>query len=47
MSNLEFKNDNIERILQSEIYKYFISNDYYFINWIHSDLIFIHENYRD
>ena len=47
MSNLEFKNDNIERILQSEIYKYFISNDYYFINWIHSDLIFIHESYRD
>ena len=31
----------------SDIYKYFSSNDYHFINWSHADLIFVHKNFRD
>ncbi len=47
MKKLEFKNNNINRVIESDIYKYFISNDYYFINWSHADLIFAHKNFRD
>ena len=47
MDKLEFKNNDINRVIESEIYKYFISNDYHFINWTHADLIFVHKSYRD
>ena len=47
MQKLEFKNNNIEKVLESDIYKYFISNDYHFVNWLHADLIFAHKNLRD
>ena len=44
---LEFKNNNINRVLQSYLYKYFISNNYHFVNWSHTDLIFVHKNFKD
>ena len=47
MKELEFKNNNINQILQSDLYKYFISNDYYFVNWSHADLIFVHKDFRN
>ena len=47
MKKLEFKNNNINRVLQSELYKYFISNDYHFVNWSHADLIFVHKDFKD
>ena len=47
MKKLEFKNNNIDRVFESDIYKYFSSNDYHFINWSHADLIFVHKNFRD
>ena len=47
MKKLEFKNNNIDRVLESEIYKYFASNNYHFINWSHADLIFVHRSFRD
>ena len=47
MKKLEFKNNNINRVLQSELYKYFISNDYHFVNWSHADLIFVCKDFRD
>ena len=47
MKKLEFKNNDIDRVLGSDIYKYFSSNDYYFVNWSHADLIFVHKNFRD
>ena len=47
MKKLEFKNNNINRVLQSDLYKYFISNDYHFVNWSHADLIFIHKDFKD
>ena len=47
MKELEFKNNNINRVLESDLYKYFISNDYYFVNWSHADLIFVHKDFRN
>ena len=47
MKKLEFKNNNINQVLESDIYKYFTSNDYHFVNWSHADLIFIHKDFRD
>ena len=47
MKKLEFKNNDIRTILNSNIYKYFIENNYHFVNWLHGDLIFVHENFRD
>jgi len=47
MKKLEFKNNNIQTLLDSNIYKYFIENKYHFVNWLHGDLIFVHENFRD
>ena len=45
MKKLEFKNNDINRVLQSDLYKYFISNDYHFVNWSHADLIFVHKDF--
>ena len=47
MNKLEFKNNDIQRVFNSNIYKYFIKNNYYFINWLHGDLIFVHGDFRD
>ena len=47
MNKLEFKNNDINNLLNSNLYKFFIQNDYFFINWLHGDLIFVHKEYRD
>ena len=47
MNKLEFRNNNIDRILKSELYEYFTLNNYHFVNWTHADLIFVHESFRD
>ena len=47
MKNLMFKNNDIGQLLNSNLYKYFIENDYYFINWLHGDLVFAHKDFRD
>ncbi len=47
MKKLEFKNNNLNNVLKSNIYKYMIKNGYTFINWIHADLIFVKNNTRD
>ena len=47
MNKLEFRNNNVDRVLKSELYKYFTSNNYHFVNWTHADLIFVHESFRD
>ena len=47
MNELEFRNNNVDRILKSELYKYFTSNNYHFVNWTHADLIFVHKSFRD
>ena len=40
MTNMEIHNLSIETVLSSNIYKHMIENNYYFVNWLHSDLIF-------
>ena len=40
-----FLDNKINNIINSEIYKYMISNGYKFVNWINSDLVFLREDY--
>tara|TARA_Y100000741_G_scaffold220855_1_gene168310 strand:- start:989 stop:1696 length:708 start_codon:yes stop_codon:yes gene_type:complete len=47
MNNLEFKNNNVYRIFETEFYKLLITKDYHFVNWLHGDLIFVHKDFRD
>ena len=47
MKHLEFKNNNIYRIFETEFYKLLINNNYHFVNWLHGDLIFVHKDLRD
>ena len=47
MKKLEFKNNDINNLLNSNLYKYLTQNDYYFVNWLHGDLIFVHKDFRD
>ena len=47
MKKLEFKNNDINNLLNSNLYKYFNQNDYFFVNWLHGDLIFVHKDFRD
>ncbi|MDC1158556.1 FkbM family methyltransferase [Pelagibacteraceae bacterium] len=47
MKKLEFKNNDINNLMNSNLYKYFTDNNYYFINWLHGDLIFVHKSFRD
>tara|TARA_A100001015_G_scaffold315390_1_gene427092 strand:- start:817 stop:1515 length:699 start_codon:yes stop_codon:yes gene_type:complete len=47
MKKLEFYNNSINNILDSDIYKYFIKNNYSLINWNHGDLVFIDNKLRD
>ena len=43
----EFYNNNIQNLINSEIYKYMSMNNYSFVNWIGFDLVFISKNIRD
>ena len=47
MKKLEFKNNKLNNVLSSKIYKYMIKNGYSFINWCHADLIFVRNKIRD
>ena len=47
LKKLEIKNLNIDNIIKSEIYKLIESNNYTLANILHSDLVFINNNFRD
>jgi len=47
MKYLEFKNNDLQRIVNSDLYKHLLNNKYHFVNWLHGDLIFVHEDFRD
>ena len=47
MKKLEFYNNSIKNILSSDLYKYFIKNNYSLINWNHGDLVFVNNSLRD
>ena len=44
---LEIKNLNINNVLKSEIYNYMVSKNYTLVNWLHSDLVFVNNLFRD
>jgi FkbM family methyltransferase len=46
LDNMEFHNQNIDQIINSDIYQHMIKNGYHFVNWLHSDLIFVHNSVR-
>ena len=47
MKYLEFKNNDLQRLVNSDLYKHLLSNNYHFVNWLHGDLIFAHNDFRD
>jgi hypothetical protein len=47
MKYLEFKNNDLQRLVNSDLYKHLLSNNYHFVNWLHGDLIFTHNDFRD
>ena len=47
LKKLEFKNNNIKNVLKSDIYQYFVNNNYSFVSWNHADLIFVSNEIRD
>ena len=47
MNKLELTNNDINNLLNSNLYQFFIKNNYYFVNWLHGDLIFVHKDLRD
>ena len=47
MKYLEFKNNDLSRVIESDFYKLLLNNGYHFVNWLHGDLIFVHNNFRD
>lgn len=44
---LEIKNLNINNVLKSEVYNYMVSQNYTLVNWLHSDLVFINNLFKD
>jgi FkbM family methyltransferase len=47
IEKLEFYNQNIDTIINSEIYKYLINFNYHLVNWVHSDLVFVNNEIRN
>ena len=47
MKRLEFKNNDLSKVINSNLYQLLINNNYYFVNWLHADLIFVHRSFRD
>ena len=47
LKRLEIKNLNINNVIKSDLYKLMIANNYTLANWLHSDLVFINNNFRD
>ena len=41
MEKEEFYHQNIDNILNSDVYKFMKNNNYHFVQWLHSDLIFV------
>ena len=46
LTNIEIHNLNIKTVISSNIYKHMIENNYHFVNWLHSDLIFVNNKVR-
>ena len=44
---LEIKNLNIHSVINSPIYDYITKNNYTMVNWLHSDIVFVNNSFRD
>ena len=47
MKKTEFHNQDIERLIETKLYKHMKLHNYHFVNWLHSDLVFVSNNVRD
>ena len=47
LEQVEFHNQSLKNIFQSELYNLMIKNDYTMVNWLHSDLIFVSNRIRE
>tara|TARA_B100000965_G_scaffold400511_1_gene422540 strand:+ start:324 stop:1076 length:753 start_codon:yes stop_codon:yes gene_type:complete len=46
-NEIKFYNQNINSIINSDLYNYMNKHNYYFVNWINNDLVFAHTNIRN
>ena len=46
LKKIEISNFNIQNIINSDIYKFMTNNNYTFVNWVHSDLVFAHKTFK-
>jgi len=46
LKKLEMCNQSLDFITKSKIYNLIIKNGYKFVNWIHSDLVFVRNDFR-
>ena len=44
LDKIEIKNQNINKIIESDIFKYLVSKNYKLVNFIYADLIFVKNN---
>ena len=47
ISKLEIKNQSIEHLFKTDLYKFLISKNYSFVNFIYADLIFVKNEFKD
>jgi len=47
MKELEFRNNKLDNVLNSNLYKHMVKNNYSLINWNHADLIFINNSFKN
>ncbi len=47
MKKLELKNNVLTNVTNSNIYKYLTGKNYQFVNWLHGDLVFVSNDFRD
>ena len=42
-----FKAGKMDNVINSDVYKFIVSHNYTLVNWVHSDLVFINNSFRD
>ena len=47
LNEIKFYNQNINFIMDSDLYKHMTMNNYYFVNWVNNDLVFAHNDIRN
>ena len=46
LSKIEIKNQNINNIINSKLFKFLTSKNYTLVNFIYADLIFVNNNFK-